>query len=96
MSLMGGALLGQGRHAEAEPLIIGGYEGMKAREARIPEPERSRLRAAAERVVRLYEGWGRPDQAAAWKDKLGMADLPAEAFAPLPASGPDGVRALTE
>ncbi len=36
MSLLGGALLGQGRYAEAEPLVIGGYEGMKAREAKIP------------------------------------------------------------
>ena len=36
MSLLGGALLGQGRYAEAEPLIVAGYEGMKAREAKIP------------------------------------------------------------
>jgi hypothetical protein len=34
-------------------------------------------------VVRLYEGWGRPDQAAAWKAKMGMPDLPdpADVFA---------------
>jgi hypothetical protein len=31
MNLLGGALLGQGRHAETEPLIVQGYEGMKAR-----------------------------------------------------------------
>jgi serine/threonine protein kinase len=81
MSLLGGALLGQGRYAEAEPLLVQGYEGMKAREARITVPERSRLREAAERVVRLYEEWSKPDQATAWKAKLEMPDLPSEVFA---------------
>jgi hypothetical protein len=35
----------------------------------------------AERVVRLYESWGKPQQAAAWKAKLGKANLPADVFA---------------
>ena len=80
MSLLGGSLLGQGRTVEAEPLVVQGYEGMKAQELRIPAPERSRLREAALRVVRLYEACGKHDQAAAWKAKLGMPDLPAEVF----------------
>jgi tetratricopeptide (TPR) repeat protein len=79
MSLLGGSLLGQGRYAEAEPLVVAGYEGLKARSTRIVVPERSRLREAAERVVRLYEDWGQPEKAALWKDKLGMPDLPADA-----------------
>jgi hypothetical protein len=32
-------------------------------------------------VVQLYEGWGKTDQAKAWKEKLGFADLPADVFA---------------
>jgi hypothetical protein len=82
MSQLGGALLGQGRCAEAEPLIVGGYEGMKAREAKILPPGRPRLAEAAERVVRLYEDWGQPDQAAAWRAKLGRppAELPEDVF----------------
>jgi hypothetical protein len=54
---------------------------MKAREARMTVPEYFRLREAAERVVRLYEAWGRTEQAVAWKGKLGMPDLPADVFA---------------
>ena len=81
MSLLGAAILGQGRPAEAEPLIVGGYEGMKAREVGIPVPNRSLLRQAAERVVHLYEGWSRPGEADAWKARLGMPDLPADVFA---------------
>ena len=81
MSQLGGALLGQGRYAEAEPLIVPGYEGVKRREAKIAVPEKFRLREAAERVVRLYEDWGKTEQATAWKARLGMPDLPADLFA---------------
>jgi tetratricopeptide (TPR) repeat protein len=80
-SLLGGSLLGQGQLAEAEPLILAAYEGLKAREAKIPGPRKSNLAKAAERVVQLYEAWGKPEQAAAWKAKLGMSDLPADLFA---------------
>jgi tetratricopeptide (TPR) repeat protein len=82
MSLLGGALLGQGKYAEAEPLIVPGYEGMKLREGTIPSQGRPRLDEAAERVVRLYEAWGKPDKAAAWRKKLGLARWPANPFAP--------------
>ncbi len=81
MSLLGAALLGQGRYTEAEPLIVPGYEGMTERQATIAMPDRSRLREAAERVVRLYEDWGKAEQATAWKAKLGLPDLPADVFA---------------
>ena len=70
-SLLGGSLLGQGKYAEAEPLIVSGYEGMKAREAKIPAPSKPRLHQAAERVVRLYEAWGKPDKVREWRAKLG-------------------------
>ena len=52
MSLLGGSLLGQGRCDLADPLIVAGYEGLKAREAKIPVPERFHLREAGESVVR--------------------------------------------
>jgi eukaryotic-like serine/threonine-protein kinase len=84
MSLVGGSLLGQGRYADAEPRVIAGYEGMKTRESRIAVPERSRLLEAAERVVRLYEQWNKPEQATLWKAKLRMRDLPADVFVPGP------------
>jgi eukaryotic-like serine/threonine-protein kinase len=81
MSLLGWVLLCRGRFAEAEPLIVPGYEGMKAREARIWVPDRRRLREAAERVIRLYEAWDKLEQAQVWKAKLGMPELPADVFA---------------
>jgi hypothetical protein len=81
MSLLGEALLGQGRYSEAEPLIVPGYEGMKERQAKIAMHDRSRLRDAAARVVRLYEDWDKIEQATMWKAMLGMPDLPEFVFA---------------
>ncbi len=54
---------------------------MKTLESRIPHTGMARLSDAVERVVRLYDAWGKPEQAAAWKEKLGLTDLPADVFA---------------
>jgi len=35
-SMLGGALLGQKNYADAEPLLLAGYEGMKQQEKTIP------------------------------------------------------------
>src|SRR5262249_39694893 len=37
-SMLGAALLGQKKYAEAEPLLLKGYDGMKQRVAKIPPP----------------------------------------------------------
>jgi serine/threonine protein kinase/tetratricopeptide (TPR) repeat protein len=82
-SQLGDTLLAQKRYAEAEPLILQGYEGMKSREAKIPVPQRKRLVEAAERVVKLYEAWGKPEKAADWRKKLGLdATTPSAASRP--------------
>jgi hypothetical protein len=81
MSLLGGALLGQGQYAEAELLLVQGYEGMRVRQARIPASNKPRLPEAVEWMVRLYEAWGKPDKAAEWKSKLRLTDLPADVLA---------------
>jgi hypothetical protein len=57
---------------------------MKAREPRIPATSKFVLRDAAERVVRLYEAWVKPEEVTPWKAKLGPTDLPADVFAPAP------------
>ncbi len=69
-SLLGGSLLGQGKYAEAEPLLLAGYEGMKQREAKIPWNRKPRLVETVESLVRLYEAWDKPEQAELWRGKL--------------------------
>jgi hypothetical protein len=80
-SLLGGSLLGQGKYDEAEPLIVTGYEGMKALVQKTHPHWKPWLTEAALRVVRLYEAWGKPGEATEWKAKLGLSDLPADVFA---------------
>src|SRR5262249_54255202 len=61
-SLLGACLAGQKKYAEAEPLLLSGYEGLRAGEAAIPMHQRKRVTEAVERVARLYEAWDRPEQ----------------------------------
>jgi tetratricopeptide (TPR) repeat protein len=72
-SQLGGSLLGQKKFAEAEPLILRGYEGLTAREAEIWPANRYFLTEAAERVVQLYEAWGKKDKADEWRKNLASA-----------------------
>ncbi len=74
-SLLGAALLGQRRYAEAEPLLVQGYRGMKkAEQERRPKhhgpPTGPRLTEALERLVRLYDAWGKEAEAAQWRKEL--------------------------
>ena len=69
-SLMGASLAGQKRYAEAEALLLEGYEGMAARRVRIPAPHAYNLDHARDWIVRLYESWGKPDRAAEWRTKI--------------------------
>jgi tetratricopeptide (TPR) repeat protein len=72
-SLLGGALLGQKKYAEAGPLLIKGYQGMKKQEDKIPPQGKARLVEAVERLVQLDEATGRKDEAAKWRKRLMQA-----------------------
>jgi hypothetical protein len=58
------------KRAEAEPLLVRGYEGMKQRAAKIPIVGKPRLAEAQERLVELYDAWDKPDQATRWRRGL--------------------------
>jgi tetratricopeptide (TPR) repeat protein len=66
-SLLGGALLGQKKHADAEPLLLKGYEGMKAREKTIPPEAAARLPEALDRLIELYTATDKPDEVQKWQ-----------------------------
>jgi hypothetical protein len=72
-SLLGGALASQQKYAEAEPLLLQGYQGMKERETKFPAASKMYLTMSLERLVQLYEAWGKPDDAAKWKKELEAA-----------------------
>jgi hypothetical protein len=72
--VLGASLLGQKIYAEAEPLLREGYQRMKRQpevEATVPTPlDRRYLIEALGWLVRLYEEWGKPEQAAKWREEL--------------------------
>jgi len=66
-SLLGGALLGQHKYADAEPLLLAGYAGMKKRENEIPPRGVVRLAQAADRSIELYAQTNKPDELKKWQ-----------------------------
>ena len=77
-SLLGTALLGQKKHADAEPFIIDGCAGLKRREDKIPYDERSSLPDSIQRAVDLYTQWDRKVEAQKWQKRLTPPTQPAE------------------
>jgi len=71
-SLLGVALLGQGKYAEAEPLLIAGYEGLEKLSPAIAADVN--LSRAGMSLVRLYSAWGKPEKANQWRLKLGYKE----------------------
>jgi len=66
-SMLGGAMLGQERYGEAEPLLLKGHDGLKNLGDKVPPQVKASGKEAAERLVKLYETVGKKDEAAKWK-----------------------------
>ena len=72
MSLLGASLAGQKNYAAAEPLLIESCQGLEQRQASLSPHLNAprRITESLERLVQLYDAWGKPAQAAEWKQKL--------------------------
>ncbi len=67
-SMLGEALAGQKKFADAQRLLVQGFAGLKKQAAQIPAAVRTvRLVEAADRLVRLYEALGKKEEAAKWR-----------------------------
>jgi tetratricopeptide (TPR) repeat protein len=70
-SLLGAALVGRKKYADAAPLLLQGYEGLRKEANQIPPAVRQGLLIeATERLVQLYDAWDKMDEANAWRKKL--------------------------
>jgi hypothetical protein len=76
-SALGENLMARKQYAEAEPLLMSGYNGLREREAKIPPANKPRLHKAAQRLIRFYEETAQPDKVAEWKQRLGELTKPA-------------------
>lgn len=66
----GSSLLDAKVYVDAEPLLLRGYHGLKSHESEITKADRAQLSVALERLVQLYDAWGKPDVAAKWRIEL--------------------------
>ena len=69
-SILGASLSARGRYADAEPLLLGGYQGMIDRLPSIPAESRDALQDAGQWIVQLYNVWGKPAVSAEWAQKI--------------------------
>jgi hypothetical protein len=69
-SLLGASLTGQHKFAEAEPFLVDGYRGMTQQEDASSIANQTEIGNAGQRIVELYESWGKPEKAAEWRQKL--------------------------
>ena len=84
MSMLGEARLAQKQYAEAETLLLAGYEGMRQHEEGLTKKQRLILQIEAlKKIVNLYETWHKADpdggfdaKAAEWKRKLTDREAP--------------------
>jgi tetratricopeptide (TPR) repeat protein len=72
-SLLGMSLAGQHKFEQAEPLLLAGYQGMKARQDTIPADERTFPDEAGRAIVQLYREWKKPSTATGWERRLRSA-----------------------
>ena len=80
-SMLGGALLGQKKYADAEPLLLAGYEGLKQREKTIPLRGNTRIPEALDRLIEFYTTTKKPDEVKTLRAERAKYSPP---IAPLP------------
>jgi eukaryotic-like serine/threonine-protein kinase len=81
-SVLGGSLLGQKMYADAEPLLLAGYEGLKQREKSIPPQGAIGLPEALDRLIEFSTATNKPDQVKKWQAE--RAKYPASLLPPQP------------
>jgi hypothetical protein len=64
------------RHAEAEHLLLAAYNNLAADRG----TPLGVLRDVLDRIIVLYESWGKPEQAAGWRLKRMDVDFPPAPF----------------
>jgi eukaryotic-like serine/threonine-protein kinase len=65
-SALGECLTIQGRYDQAEPLLLQSYKSLKSSQG----AGNPRTRLAVQRLIALYEGWGKPDRANEYRAEL--------------------------
>jgi tetratricopeptide (TPR) repeat protein len=68
-SYLGQAMTGLKKYPEGESLLKEAYRELDARRSNIPPRFHRYIGEAAQALADLYDAWGRPEQARAWRSK---------------------------
>ena len=72
--MLGATLAAQKKFSDAEPLLLYSYEQMRSVTRRLPlffqPPDFDSEEEPGERILKLYEDWGKPEKVAEWKLRL--------------------------
>jgi non-specific serine/threonine protein kinase/serine/threonine-protein kinase len=75
--VLGASLVAQKKYAAAEGHLLGSYKGrIQPSGLRADEPILFSAQEAVQWLIRLYDEWGKPEEAAKWREKLGAEILP--------------------
>ena len=74
--MLGESLLGQGKFAEAEPLLLAGYEGLKQHRQMTDESGHLLFRESIKRLIQLFEATAQPTKATEYEQRLMEFDAP--------------------
>jgi tetratricopeptide (TPR) repeat protein len=66
-SMLGATLAAQRKYAEAEPLLLSGYEGLKQRKPDFVFRCQFTTQQAGEAIAKFYQDSGQPEKAVAWQ-----------------------------
>jgi hypothetical protein len=69
-SLLGAALSAEKKYDEAEKLLLDGYKGLSDRQA---ATDLNALEQSRQRIIQLYQSWGKPERAEEWRTRLAVA-----------------------
>jgi tetratricopeptide (TPR) repeat protein len=72
---LGGCLVELGEFVEAESLLLGGYESLKSAQG----SKAGELPVDIDRIIRLYDGWQKPEKADEWRATLNELNRSLEA-----------------
>jgi len=67
--LLGGALVFQRKHVEAEEPLLRGYRELRRLEQRVPDWMKPRLPQTADRLIAVYKALGKPDEVTRWQEE---------------------------
>ena len=75
----------QKKYADAEPLLLKGYQGLKQREFFLEPKDEPRIPDALDRLIELYSSTNKPDEVKRWEAErakypapVGRAPMPQE------------------